>query len=110
MVFSFIGITHCLTEIACKEGIHGLYLGVFPTLLAIVPFMAVQQASYDVMKQYISELEITPSASVFFVCGGFAGAAAQTVSFNCFLVFICFNTFNWSLIYIRIYRLCIHWM
>ena len=67
-------------EIGSKEKLRGLYRGVGPTLVAIVPFMAVQQASYDVMKQHVSDLEIQPSAYLFFICGSFAGAIAQTVS------------------------------
>ncbi len=58
----------------------GLYRGIGPTLTAIAPFMAVQQVVYDVLKQRSIENSITPTATLFFLCGSAAGAAAQTVS------------------------------
>ena len=58
----------------------GLYRGIGPTLTAIAPFMAVQQVVYDILKQRSIEKSIAPTATLFFLCGSAAGAAAQTVS------------------------------
>lgn len=71
---------HGLREIARHERLPGLYRGIGPTLLAIAPFMAVQQSSYDVLKQQAIGRNLEPSASLFFVCGSIAGGIAQTVS------------------------------
>lgn len=74
------GITHALWEIASKEKLKGLYKGVGPTLLAVVPFIAVQQSSYDTMKMYALNHDLQPSISLFLLCGSVAGVLAQTVS------------------------------
>lgn len=71
---------HGLSTIARKERLPGLYRGIGPTLLAIAPFMAVQQATYDVLKQEALEHNFQASPALFFACGSIAGAAAQTVS------------------------------
>lgn len=69
-----------MKEVAVKEKLPGLYRGIGPTLLAIAPFMAVQQSSYDVLKQQAIEHSLEPSATLFFTCGSLAGGIAQTVS------------------------------
>lgn len=65
--------------ISSKEGTTGLYRGIGPTLVSIAPFVAIQQVSYDVMKQQALNQGVSPSVSLFFVCGSTAGATAQTV-------------------------------
>ena len=64
---------------AVNEKLPGLYRGIGPTLLAIAPFMAVQQSSYDVLKQQAVNNNMKPSATLFFICGSVAGGIAQTV-------------------------------
>ena len=64
---------------AATEKLPGLYRGIGPTLLAIAPFMAIQQSSYDVLKQQAIKHELEPTASLFFICGSIAGGVAQTV-------------------------------
>ena len=65
---------------AATERLPGLYRGIWPTLLAIAPFMAVQQSSYDILKQQAIKNQLEPSALLFFTCGSVAGGIAQTVS------------------------------
>lgn len=65
---------------ARRERLPGLYRGLGPTLLAIAPFMAVQQSSYDILKEQAIRKNFEPSATLFFACGSAAGAMAQTVS------------------------------
>ena len=74
------GLFHGLKEIAINESLPGLYRGIGPTLLAIAPFMAVQQSCYDVLKQKAISHNLEPSAPLFFTCGSLAGGIAQTVS------------------------------
>ena len=80
MLLHTVGVFHGLREIATRERLPGLYRGIGPTLLAIAPFMAVQQSSYDVLKQQAINHHLEPSASLFFLCGSIAGGIAQTVS------------------------------
>ena len=60
----------------------GLYRGIGPTLLAIAPFMAVQQSSYDVLKHLAIKRDMEATPTLFFACGSSAGAIAQTVSIS----------------------------
>ena len=76
----YVGLFHGLKEVAKHERLPGLYRGLGPTLVAIAPFMAVQQSSYDVLKDRATRRNFGPSAALFFVCGSAAGAMAQTVS------------------------------
>ena len=39
----YAGLVHGIASVARAEGMRGLYSGLGPTLLAIAPFMAVQQ-------------------------------------------------------------------
>ena len=68
-----------MRTIAATEKLAGLYRGIGPTLTAIAPFMGVQQVVYDLLKQRSVQNSITPSATLFLVCGSIAGATAQTV-------------------------------
>ncbi len=68
-----------LSKTAKREKLAGLYRGIGPTLLAIAPFMAVQQVSYDVLKNKAMSHQVDPSPLLFFACGSIAGAAAQSV-------------------------------
>ena len=78
--FVFAGVTKALYDIGKKEKLKGLYKGLGPTLLAIVPFIAVQQSSYDVMKQFAFGHNLQPNILLFLSCGSLAGILAQTVS------------------------------
>lgn len=75
-----VGLWDGLVKTARREKLPGLYRGIGPTLLAIAPFMAVQQASYDVLKNEAMSRQMEPTPLLFFVCGSIAGAAAQSVS------------------------------
>ena len=46
----------------------------------MVPFIAVQQSSYDAMKAYALNNDLQASISLCLLCGGVAGVLAQTVS------------------------------
>jgi solute carrier family 25 (mitochondrial phosphate transporter), member 23/24/25/41 len=65
------------------DGWRGLWRGLSPTLMAMAPFVAIQQASYDWLKQRATDrsgaFSFEPGASVFMACGVVAGATAQTV-------------------------------
>lgn len=46
-------LTHAAKHIIEREGIGGLYTGMCPTLIGIVPLMALQFGSYEAFKQAI---------------------------------------------------------
>jgi hypothetical protein len=73
------GIRQTFATLIGNSGVRGLYKGLSPTLLAIAPFLAVQQSSYDYMKTAASKKEWQPSVTLFACCGITAGTLAQTV-------------------------------
>lgn len=73
------GIFDTLTKVAKNEKLPGLYRGFVPTLIAIAPFVAIQQITYDLLKHQASTRNFKPSVWLFLGCGSLAGAAAQTV-------------------------------
>lgn len=68
-----------LAKVAKNEKLPGLYKGIGPTLIAIAPFVAMQQITYDLLKYEASTMNIEPSVWLFLSCGSLAGVAAQTV-------------------------------
>lgn len=67
-----------IRKIVAAQGVRGLYNGLGPSVFAVAPFLAVQQSSYDVMKQLLSPY-VEPSVPLFVACGAVAGMMAQTV-------------------------------
>jgi solute carrier family 25 phosphate transporter 23/24/25/41 len=78
----YTGICDALRTVARNEKLSGLYKGFGPTLLAIAPFVAIQQITYDLLKYKAGVMNLEPSIILFVGCGSVAGAAAQTVSLH----------------------------
>ena len=76
------GIFDTIVKVGKNEKLPGLYKGFGPTLVAIAPFVAIQQITYDLLKLKASDMDFEPSVWLFLVCGSIAGAAAQTVRYN----------------------------
>ena len=74
------GIIDALTKVAKYEKLSGLYKGIGPTLMAIAPFVAVQQITYDLLKYKAEVTHFKPSVMLFLFSGSLAGVTAQTVS------------------------------
>lgn len=88
-------VWHTLTTIGKEEGgIRGLYRGYVPTVLGMIPYAGVAFYSYEVLKSqmmvrfsFATKLSLDGSGTVVLtipatlVCGGLAGAMAQTVSY-----------------------------
>lgn len=62
-----------------SDGIRGLYRGLIPTIVAIAPFIAIQQSSYDSIKHLFTTQGMKPSTELYLLCGSVAGMTAQTV-------------------------------
>ena len=74
------GILRIASEIMAKEGVTSFYKGLQPTLLAVAPFIGLQQASYDLYKQlFIDSGYFKPSVGLFLGCGAVAGLTAQAI-------------------------------
>jgi solute carrier family 25 phosphate transporter 23/24/25/41 len=74
---SVLSIFRDLTK---NEGIRGLYGGIGATLIAVAPFVGLQQASYDVLKMTtIDNGWASPSVGMFTACGVTSGIIAQTI-------------------------------
>lgn len=78
---NYRGIMDAFQRIWAEEGIrHGFYKGIQPTLFAVAPFVAVQQATYDGLKrELLHQYQCKPSVPLFMTCGALAGMAAQSV-------------------------------
>lgn len=88
------GVWHTLRTVAKEEGgIRGLYRGYVPTVLGMVPYAGVAFYTYEVLKSVLMEKESTTKLSLdgsgtvvltipaTLLCGGVAGAVAQSVSY-----------------------------
>ena len=74
------GIVDGFRRILHVEGTGGFYKGLGPTLFAVAPFVALQQATYDVVKQVtIETFNMKPSVPLFMSCGATAAIVAQSV-------------------------------
>lgn len=77
------GIWHCLTTIAKEEGSMALFRGMFPTLLGIAPYVALNFVSYETAKQVHSNFwnEDQPGVVAKLALGAVSGTFAQTVTY-----------------------------
>ena len=67
-------------ELTKTQGLRGLYGGIGATLIAVAPFVGLQQASYDVIKMTTIDNGLaTPSVGFFTACGVASGIMAQTI-------------------------------
>lgn len=64
-----------------EAGGQGFFKGLRPTLMAVVPFVAVQQTTVDLTKTLASDLGAVPTPPVLILCGASAGLLAQTVTY-----------------------------
>lgn len=91
----YAGILHAATSIFKEEGVRGLYRGFLPTLCGMIPYAGFSFYCFEMLKlfsvKYIPELTCTPSSintgglalsiPAKLVCGGLAGAVAQSISY-----------------------------
>eukprot|EP00455_Lapot_gusevi_P042954 TRINITY_DN5169_c0_g1_i4.p1 TRINITY_DN5169_c0_g1~~TRINITY_DN5169_c0_g1_i4.p1 ORF type:complete len:316 (+),score=27.65 TRINITY_DN5169_c0_g1_i4:79-1026(+) len=79
-------VRDALSQILARDGWRGLYVGLWPTVVGIFPYSAIQFGSYEAFKDYFigrgygisdgeGKLRCTPMASV--VCGFMSGLAAK---------------------------------
>ena len=69
-----------VVKLLFHEGPQACFRGLGPTLIAVVPFIAIQQSSYDTIKKYMLNYYL-PSVTLNFGCGISAGILAQSITF-----------------------------
>ena len=78
----YTGIIDCFSKTIRHEGVRGLYGGLGPTLVGIVPYAGVSFAAFDTMKQYMPKDEQGKIKTQWkLLCGAIAGFVSQTVSY-----------------------------
>ncbi|KAM3580835.1 hypothetical protein VKS41_006892 [Umbelopsis sp. WA50703] len=77
------GIMRTMSAIYYTEGgISGLYRGLWPTLLGVAPYVALNFQCYEVLKKHLLPADRdAPSISRKLLCGALAGSIAQTVTY-----------------------------
>ncbi|KNC48017.1 graves disease carrier protein [Thecamonas trahens ATCC 50062] len=83
-VHAYTSIRECLFKTAQSEGIRGLYKGLSPTLVGIVPYAGLSFFTFDTLKEKARELlpagqPLPVVASL--ACGAIAGLVSQTVTY-----------------------------
>eukprot|EP01117_Protostelium_nocturnum_P012828 TRINITY_DN4752_c0_g1_i1.p1 TRINITY_DN4752_c0_g1~~TRINITY_DN4752_c0_g1_i1.p1 ORF type:complete len:326 (+),score=73.99 TRINITY_DN4752_c0_g1_i1:159-1136(+) len=77
------GIAHCISDIIKQNGVSGLFRGIYPTFMGILPYAGVNFASYEALKGIVKNgkkgAELTIPENL--LCGGIAGAVGQTVAY-----------------------------
>jgi len=81
----YCGLWHAASHIVEREGLGGLYTGITPTLIGIVPLMALQFGCYEAFKQAIRNAKAEPgvdpnSLPLTFMEQSLAGFSAGVIS------------------------------
>jgi solute carrier family 25 phosphate transporter 23/24/25/41 len=66
-------------EVLSQGGLANFYRGLKPTLFAVVPFIALQNTSIDLMRDHALSEDIAVSPLLLGAVGAGAGIVAQTV-------------------------------
>lgn len=75
-------IISCGADIVKKEGgILALYRGLSPTIAGIAPYVALNFTVYEGLKIWLISKNIEVNVEKKLLCGGFAGALAQTFTY-----------------------------
>jgi len=82
------GVVDCFQKTVQKDGFGALYRGIFPSLLGIFPFAAIDLGVYDILKrQYsIKNKNKEPTILVLLACGATSSTCGQLVSYPLDLV------------------------
>eukprot|EP01101_Sappina_pedata_P011736 TRINITY_DN7933_c0_g1_i1.p1 TRINITY_DN7933_c0_g1~~TRINITY_DN7933_c0_g1_i1.p1 ORF type:complete len:396 (-),score=143.92 TRINITY_DN7933_c0_g1_i1:101-1258(-) len=76
------GIVDCTSKVVKQEGVFALYRGLWPSLLGIVPYVGIDFAAYETLKQYLPRRQDgTVSPISTFAAGSAAGTIAQTIAY-----------------------------
>eukprot|EP01116_Phalansterium_solitarium_P020141 TRINITY_DN5855_c0_g1_i2.p1 TRINITY_DN5855_c0_g1~~TRINITY_DN5855_c0_g1_i2.p1 ORF type:complete len:335 (+),score=66.20 TRINITY_DN5855_c0_g1_i2:71-1006(+) len=78
----YTGIGDAFRKIHAADGVRGLYRGLWPTLLGIVPYAVVNFGTFETLKTLAPKNDKgQPSLTFKLFAGGLAGALGQTVAY-----------------------------
>jgi solute carrier family 25 phosphate transporter 23/24/25/41 len=81
------GIIDCMVQVSRKEGFFVLYRGLWPSIIGVVPYVGVDFAAYETLKQYSpKQADGSVNGFVTLANGAVAGTMAQTISYPMDLV------------------------
>ena len=81
------GIVDCMVQVTRKEGFFVLYRGLWPSIIGVVPYVGVDFAAYETLKQYSpKQADGSVNGLVTLLNGAIAGTMAQTISYPMDLV------------------------
>jgi solute carrier family 25 phosphate transporter 23/24/25/41 len=82
-LFNKSRILNCGYLIVKEEGgLRGLYRGLLPTILGIAPYVALNFTTYETLKRQVAHvMHRDPTVHEKLICGGTAGAVAQTITY-----------------------------
>jgi len=76
------GMVHAMTDIYKTQGVIGLYKGLYPTLLGIAPYIAVNFTAFDLLKKRFLPQKESPYFDLTNLgLGACAGATAVTLTY-----------------------------
>ncbi|ORY73410.1 mitochondrial carrier domain-containing protein [Leucosporidium creatinivorum] len=77
------GIMKMTAKVFREEGgIRGLYRGLTPTALGVAPYVAINFASYEIFKIYLTTSDGSPPGTAMkLCCGALAGSISQTLTY-----------------------------
>jgi solute carrier family 25 phosphate transporter 23/24/25/41 len=75
-------IWKCTTDVLRNEGFLGLYRGLWPSILGVVPYVGLDFAVYDTLKKYMPRNPDETINPIYTLgAGAIAGAVGQTVAY-----------------------------
>uniref|UniRef100_A0A7N0VCN7 Mitochondrial carrier protein n=1 Tax=Kalanchoe fedtschenkoi TaxID=63787 RepID=A0A7N0VCN7_KALFE len=77
---AYSGIKDVLRSVYCDGGVRGLYRGVGPTLIGILPYAGLKFYIYEELKTHVPE-EYQKSIAMRLSCGALAGLLGQTFTY-----------------------------
>ncbi|KAF0687590.1 Aste57867_20709 [Aphanomyces stellatus] len=76
------GLWHCISSILSTDGIRGLYRGLVPSLLGIVPYAGVDLALFFTFKEaFTRHFDVAPSVGHVLLFGAVSSSCGQVVSY-----------------------------
>jgi hypothetical protein len=78
------GIVDAFRQVYRQTGIKGFYLGVWPSMMGIAPYLGVEFAVYEGLKAVAKKVEgedMTVDKGKLLLCGATAGTAGQVVAY-----------------------------
>jgi len=91
------GLLSLFSQIYRTEGVRGYYHGLVPSLAGVIPYVGLDFAVYETLKQCLPRDEHDECSRLhLFVCGAFAGVVGQTIAYPLDLVRRRMQVYGWA--------------